>query len=104
MGANVSFLVDPRRNLFSVRQRQADGTYSVLEDVQRSIPDDVELTVSRDGDRFEFRLNGAVVTTRTIENVMGTGAGLVVLSDADSTKVHIHYEDFSVSYLDEAGS
>ncbi len=104
MGANVSFLVDPRRNLFSVRQRQADGTYSVLEDVQRSIPDDVELTVSRDGDRFEFRLNGAVVTTRTIENVMGTGAGLVVLSDADSTKVHIHYEDFAVSYLDEAGS
>lgn len=104
MGANVSFLVDPRRNVFSVRQRAADGSYAILEDVARAIPDDVVLTVSQNGDRFEFRLNGAVVTTRTIENVSGTGAGLVVLSDAESTKVHIHYEDFSVSYLDEAGS
>ena len=104
MGTNVSFMVDPRNDVFAVRQRQADGTYALLEDVARAIPDDVELTVERDGDRFTFRLNGAVVTTRSITGVTGNGAGLVVLSDMDSTKVHIHYEDFSVSYLDEAGS
>ena len=103
MGENVSFMVNPRKNLFSVRQRLADGSYAVLEEVQRSIPDDVVLSVERDGDRFEFRLNGAVVTTRTITGLMGNGAGLVVLSDAESTKVHIHYDDFTLSYLDEAG-
>ncbi len=101
-GQNVSFFVDPRRSLFSVEQRLADGSYATLQEVSRAIPDDVELTVSVDGDRFEFRLNGAVVNTQTIPGMTGTATGLVVRSDADSSQVHIHFEEFEVAYLDEA--
>ena len=101
-GTNVSFFVDPRRSLFSIRERQPDGTYTNLQEVSRAIPDDVELTVAVDGDRFEFRLNGAVVNTQTIATTSGTSTGLVVVSDADSSQAHIHFEDFEVAYLDEA--
>ena len=101
-GTNISFFVDPRRSLFSIQQRQADGTYSTLQEVSRAIPDDVELTVSVDGDRYEFRLNGAVVNTQTITGVTGTSSGLAVISDAESSQVHIHFEEFEVAYLDEA--
>lgn len=101
-GTNVSFFVDPRRSLFSIRERQPDGTYTTLQEVSRAIPDDVELTVAVDGDRFEFRLNGAVVNTQTIATTSGTSTGLVVVSDADSSQAHIHFEDFEVAYLDEA--
>ena len=101
-GTNISFFVDPRRSLFSIQQRQADGSYVTLQEVSRAIPDDVELTVSGDGDRYEFRLNGAVVNTQTITGAAGSNAGLVVISDAESTQVHIHFEEFEVAYLDEA--
>ena len=101
-GSNVSFFVDPRRSLFSIQQRQADGSYTTLQEVSRAIPDDVELTVSVDGARHEFRLNGAVVNTQTIVATPGNITGLVVISDAESSQVHIHFEDFEVAYLDEA--
>ena len=49
-----------------------------------------------------MEITRCLVTPRSIPGLMGNGTGMVVLSDTESTKVHIHYEDFTLSYLDEA--
>ena len=92
------FVVSPRDSAWRICQRNADGTYSLIEQSNRQIPDVVNLEVRMTGpENYEFRIGEAVVHQRVIPGYSGSGTGLVLLSYAGSKKAHVHFDEFAIA-------
>ncbi len=108
-GRGLVFVVDERSSTWTLASREptgagpysADGAeYVVIEEASRSIPAQVDLEVVDLGEgNFQFKIGGSAVHTRNIPGYDGTANGLVLISRADSQKVHIHFEEFQVNDL-----
>jgi formylglycine-generating enzyme required for sulfatase activity len=97
-GEGLVFVVGPRDSAWRICNRKADGTYELIEQSNRSIPDVVDLEVRMTGpDTYEFRIGDSVVHQRTIPGYTGTGTGLVLVSYAGSQKAHIHFDEFAIA-------
>ena len=97
-GRGLVFVVGPRTSDWKVCGRNPDGTYWVIAQANRSIPENVDLEVRvLPADTYEFRIGGNVVHRRTIPGFGGTGTGMVLLSYANSKKAHIHFDRFAMS-------
>ena len=101
-GRGLIFVVDPRQSQWLVCERHEDGTYTVLKQNSRQIPefDDVALEVRGLGEGgYQFLIGGNIVYQPTIEGFDGSGAGLVMLSYGGEsfTKGHAHYNFFELS-------
>ncbi len=108
-GRGLVFMVDERSSTWQLASREptgagpfgADGAeYVIIEEASRSIPAEVELEVVDLGEgNYQFKIGGSAVHTRNIPGFDGTANGLVLISRADSQKVHIHFEEFQVNDL-----
>lgn len=58
------------------------------------------LTVISNGAEFSFRIDGKIVHTLTANEYRTGQVGFIVLTDADVTKVHIHYEWVTVQKVE----
>jgi len=106
-GNGLIFIVDERTSLWQLCSRSVSGQgpfgpngaeYEVIEQATRAIPPNATLeVVSLGDDKYQFKIDGSVVHTRTIPGFNGTGAGLVLLSYAGSEKAHIHFNEFQVN-------
>ena len=75
-GRGLVFVVSPRDSVWRICQRNADGTYSLIEQSNRQVPDVVKLEVRMTGpENYEFRIGEAVVHQRIIPGYSGTGTG-----------------------------
>ena len=108
-GRGLIFVVDERSSTWALCSREETGegpfgpvgaAYEVIESSTRSIPAEATLeVVALPDDRYQFKIDGSVVHTRTIPGFDGTATGLVLLSYADSEQVHIHFDEFQVNDL-----
>ena len=97
-GRGLVFVVSPRDSVWRICQRNADGTYSLIEQSNRQVPDVVNLEVRMTGpENYEFRIGEAVVHQRVIPGYSGSGTGLVLLSYAGSKKAHVHFDEFAIA-------
>ncbi len=108
-GRGLIFIVDERSSQWLICSREPSGEgpfadagvgYELIEQSSRSIPARVTLgVVDLGNDEYQFKIDGAVVHTRTIPDFDGTATGLILLSYAGSDKAHIHFDDFQVNEI-----
>ena len=96
----VALVVDPRNRHWRAFVHHADGKTVDIGQAQLNVEetDTVTLELRDYGTKIEYYINGTYrgESPQGVTLPKGNHAGFVLSSDADSTKVHIHYGSFGI--------
>ena len=96
----VALVVDPRNRHWRAFVRDADGKIVDIGQAQLNVEetDTVTLELRDYGTKIEYYINGTYrgESPQGVSLPKGNHVGFVLSSDADATKVHIHYGSFGI--------